>query len=342
MRKVIFTLLCGVCYVSACAQDELLKLRLETRVDYQREYVDGDAVHDNSGFKGKYFALLAEGSINDHFSYSYRQRLNKEHSDATFFDATNWAYVKYRPDGHWSLSAGKEVVAIGGYEYDMNPVNIYFASEYWNNISCFQFGTSVAYELGGGKDKFVAQFSQSPFRTNAPDMYSYNLMWCGSHGRLGTQYSANLVEYMPGRFISYLTLGHRLSLGRFSIDADFMNRAASGQTYLFKDCSVMAQLSYRPSEKLNVFGKMTYDVNKTVKAADCCVLPGTELTQAGGGVEFWPHKSVRLHAAYVHAFGKNGNADGTAKPGSDRASVGVTWTLNLLSLHNIWKKDAGQ
>lgn len=342
MRKVICALLLGACSVCADAQDELLKLRLETRVDYQREYVDGDAVHDNSGFKGKYFMLIADGRIGEHFSYAYRQRLNKGISGDSFFDATDWAYVKYRPDDHWSLSVGKEVVAIGGYEYDMNPVNVYFASEYWNNISCFQFGASVAYTPDGGKDNIVAQVSQSPFRANAPDMYSYNLMWCGSHGWLSTLYSANLVEYMPGRFISYLALGHRLSFGRFSLDADFMNRAASGQAFFFKDCSVMMRLSYCPSAKVSVFGKMTYDVNKTGKTADYCVMPGTEVTQAGGGVEYRPHKSVRLHASYAHSFGRNGNEEGVAKPGKDWASVGVTWNISLLSLRNIWKKDTGQ
>ena len=36
------------------AQDsKVVNLQLETRMDYQREYLDGDAVLPNSGFKGK-------------------------------------------------------------------------------------------------------------------------------------------------------------------------------------------------------------------------------------------------------------------------------------------------
>ena len=110
MKRLICAVLCGASVIAACAQDELVRLKMQTRVDYQREYVDGDAVHDNSGFRGKYFMLLLDGKINDHFSYAYRQRLNKGCSGESFFDATDWAYLKYQPDRHWSFSVGKEPI----------------------------------------------------------------------------------------------------------------------------------------------------------------------------------------------------------------------------------------
>lgn len=228
---------------------------------------------------------------------------------------------------------------MGGYEYDKNPVDVYAASEYWNNISPFQLAATVSYTTPGRHSKFIAQCSQSIYRSNAPDMYSYNLMWIGNHGCLGTMYSANLVEYMPGKYISYLALGHKLTLGKLCIEADFMNRASSGHTFLFKDCSIMAELAYRPIEKLNLLGKVTYDVNHTGKDADYSVYDGTELTSVGGGVEFYPRDNIRLHAMYAHTFGTNGNPEGTMKPGRDYMSVGLTWNVNLLSLKNPWKKD---
>lgn len=339
MKTLITVLMLGACSMGVLAQEKLLRLSMLTRVDYQREYVDGDAVHGNSGFKGKYFMVAVDGTISRHFSYAYRQRLNKAHSDQSFFDATDWARLIYSPDEHWSISAGKEVVGIGGFEYDRHPADIFMASEYWNNISCFQLGVSVSYAFNGGRDRLTAQVSESPFKDNAPDMYSYNLMWNGSHGSIGMLYSLNMVEYMPGKYISYVTLGHRLTLGRLRLEADFMNRAASGQAYFFKDWSLMAELSYRPVDKLNVFGKVTYDVNNAEKAADFCVRPGTELTSVGGGVEFYPHKTIRLHAAYSHSFGRNGSPDGVTPPGCDRMSVGLTWNVNLLSLDNPWRKN---
>lgn len=56
-----------------------------------------------------------------------RHRLNKKNNDASFFDATDWLYLAYRKD-NWELSAGKQVVAIGGYEYDAAPIDLYFCS----------------------------------------------------------------------------------------------------------------------------------------------------------------------------------------------------------------------
>lgn len=235
MKKLIGAVLFGACVLTANAQDEILRLKMLTRVDYQREYINGEAIHDNSGFKGKYLMFAIDGKIDEHFSYAYRQRLNVGHSDMSFFDATDWARVVYTPDGQWEFSAGKDVVAVGGYEYDKNPVDVYAASEYWNNISPFQLAATVSYTTPGRHSKFIAQCSQSIYRSNAPDMYSYNLMWIGNHGCLGTMYSANLVEYMPGKYISYLALGHKLTLGKLCIEADFMNRASSGHTFLFKD-----------------------------------------------------------------------------------------------------------
>lgn len=145
MKTLIGAVLFGACVLTANAQDELVRLKMQTRVDYQREYIDGKAIHDNSGFKGKYLMLSIDGKIDKHFSYAYRQRLNVGHSDMSFFDATDWAKLVYSPDGRWEFAAGKDVVAVGGYEYDKNPVDVYAASEYWNNISPFQLAATVSY-----------------------------------------------------------------------------------------------------------------------------------------------------------------------------------------------------
>ena len=62
MKKILLTLLWGTCFFVVQAQEELLKLQAETRIDYQREYVDGRSIHSNSGFKG--MSLSAELSQN--------------------------------------------------------------------------------------------------------------------------------------------------------------------------------------------------------------------------------------------------------------------------------------
>lgn len=51
-------------------------------------------------------------------------------------------------------------------------------------------------------------------------MYAYNLMWNGRHGFFEAIWSANLLEYAPDRYISYLALGNRFSFGKVALELD--------------------------------------------------------------------------------------------------------------------------
>lgn len=341
MKRGFLTLIFTICFLAVFAQNnEIMNLRLEARADYQQEYLSSSKMNDNSGFKGKFLNIRIDGNISDEFSYSYRQRLNKPNKDASFFDATDWIYLTYSKK-NWSLTAGKVVVAIGGYEYDRAPIDLYFCSEYWNNIPCYRVGANVAYSANSGKDKFIFQFCESPFRDNAlnvrsKEMFAYNLMWCGSHDWFNTIYSLNMIEYLPGKYINYIALGNRFVVGDFSLELDLMNRATSEHVFIGRNLSVMGELSWRPMDCLNVFGKATYDVNKTDDVSDFCVMSGTEVTRIGGGVEFFPLKNsshdVRLHLAGSYTWGGNGNIAGALQPDQTFLSVGVTWRMNMLSI----------
>ena len=196
MKNTLCALFAVLCSQFAIAQHDeaLLNLGIEARADYQREYIDGNAIKDNCGFKGQYLNIRMDGRLSDKVTYSYRQRLNKSQEDYNFFNATDWLYVVYQATDNWALSGGKQVVAIGGYEYDRAPIDIYFGSEYWNNIPCYQWGVSATYSFSEGKDQLLAQVCQSPFDLPENDIYSYNFMWYGSHGWFNTMYSVNMIE----------------------------------------------------------------------------------------------------------------------------------------------------
>ena len=335
----------GVLFVFCCMatfsqSNEVLNLNVEARVDYQREYLDGKSHDANTGFKGRYLNFSLSGDISKNFSYAYRQRLNKAHADQSFFDATDWIYLSYKT-GQWDLSAGKQVVGIGGHEYDRAPIDLYFCSEYWNNIPCYQLGVSVGYQIGQ-KDKLLAQICESPFRKNKTmneankASYAYNIMWYGSHEWFNTIYSFNMIEYAPGKYISYIALGNKFDMGNVALELDVMNRATDEHAFWGKNFSIMGELCWKAHKQLNIQGKVTYDVNKTNSAGDLCVMPGTEITRAGGAVEFFPlkkgSKDVRIHAAAAYTFGNNGNAFGTALDKQMMYELGLTWRMKVLSL----------
>ena len=167
-------------------------------------------------------------------------------------------------------------------------------------------------------------------------MYAYNLMWQGSHKWFHTLYSVNLIETTPGHYINYIALGNKFIYKKFALELDLMNRASAHQTFLFKDASVMGELSYAPCSKWNIYGKMTYDVNHTDNTTDFCVLPGTELTMAGGGFEFYPlakkNHALRIHANVFYSWGKNANPGNTMQDKSLIFDIGIKWNMNLLAI----------
>ncbi len=338
MRKLICAILFASYGFLASAQEikeELLTLRLEARLDYLRNRQDGKTIKDNTGFEGKFINIRADGKITDKLSYSWRQRLNKQHKDGSFFDATDWIYIHYNI-GKWAIAGGKQVVNIGGWEYDRAPIDLYECSVFWNNIPCYAIGASAGYRLSSS-DLLTAQVCQSPFFTSENrNMYAYNLMWNGSHKWFHTLYSVNLIETTPGHYINYIALGNKFIYKKFALELDLMNRASAHQTFLFKDASVMGELSYAPCSKWNIYGKMTYDVNHTDNTTDFCVLPGTELTMAGGGFEFYPlakkNHALRIHANVFYSWGKNAKPGNTMQDKSLIFDIGIKWNMNLLAI----------
>ena len=335
-HAILLSLLIGSAMTATAQTKAVERLTLEARGDYQRDYVDGHYREEKSGFDGKYLNLLMDGHISDKISYSYRQRFNKASLDAGFFNATDWFFVNYKPTDEWTLSAGKQVIDIGGWEYDYAPINLYFCSEFWNMTPCYAWGASAAYKVTKD-DQLRFQICESPNRqftaTNDVDLYTYNLMWYGQHGPWGAKWSLNMVEWDKGHYINYIALGNEVRFSReVSLEIDYMNRATSSHTFFFRDCSVMGQLNYQPSNYLKFFAKATYDVNNTECAADLTVTPGTEMTRLGAGLEYYPlgNNKVRVHANYCYSMGTNTNPGAVMLPKQSLIDLGLTWRIHLM------------
>jgi len=335
---IFVMMLCGL--TSAYAEDDtdVVNLRLEARGDYDMMAQGGNKVEEQSGLGGKYLNVILKGEVAGKFAYAYRQRMNKSSFDGHFFDATDWLYLNYRPIESLTLSAGKQVVAIGGYEYDRAPIDLYYCSEFWNNIPCYAWGVSIAYDFNKGKDRLLAQVCQSPFDTKKTDRYAYNLMWYGHHGFWHTMWGINAIGCEDGRYISYVTLGNEFRFSpHWNLQLDIMNRAGKHQQWVFGNYSLIGELNYHPNEHLRVFAKASHDANHTHTQTDKTVYAGTEVTRVGAGVEFLPlkdrwHDFVRLHANYCYTWGKNGNPNGVLLDNQHLLNVGLTCRLDVLKL----------
>ena len=357
----VIVCLCALLYIAPLhaqqgyeRDNQIFRLGLESRFDYVNEALAGEPIHENSGLKVSYFNLRIDGQITSKFSYSWRQRFNKVNSAADFVHNTDWMFLTFRPTKNWAIAAGKQVVMIGGWEYDRAPIDTYFASEYWNNVNCYQLGASVAYTTPKGNDTFTFQVCQSLYhnginnfqdvldqngtvtgRKKQADLYAYNLFWMGTHGCYTALHSINFSEYQRGKFDAYVVLGNQFKFGDATIQIDLMNRGVTAKELLFQNFSIMGEVSYLIAKCVNVFAKATYDKVGSDYPEGLCVYPGTEMTRVGGGVEYYPlgaknNKDIRIHAMYAYNMGDNTNPAGTSLNKGSYLAVGLTWKVDVI------------
>ena len=79
-------------------------------------------------FRGRQLRLEVRGDLTDRIFYRFRHRLNKSNvalSLDNLADATDMMYAGFRLNEKWTFTAGKLCQMWGGFEYDLNPMNIY-------------------------------------------------------------------------------------------------------------------------------------------------------------------------------------------------------------------------
>lgn len=331
MKK--FLIAVALIALPAAAQTDWFNAQLEMRTDYTLTTIGSDKT--NSGFKCQYVNVKLNGDISSKFSYSYRQRFSKDMlRNGGYLDATDYMFLSFHPNERWNFSAGKQFVAIGGYEYDYAPIDVYQYTEFCNNIYCYGYGASIDYNVTPN-DNLLVQAAQSAFADHSRDYYSYNLRWAGHHGCFSSIYSINMQEYAKHKYINVIALGNRFDFSHGHFIADFTNRYAKvNGAKFFGDFTAMTELHVQPIRELNVFAHYSFDRNGH-NEADITVRPGTKLNSIGAGVEYFPLKGendVRLHLSYFHNWGQNGNTSyGVLQDNQNYLTAGLTWRVN-------WKK----
>lgn len=318
---------------------KLNTLKLESRIDYDFMHHDNSDAANENGFGGKYINFAIGGDINEHFSFNYRQRILPVTGERTFFDGTDYIYLTCKINRNVAFSAGKQVVYIGGFEYDLAPIDVYFWSEFWNNIICYQIGASAEFTTNDGNHKFILQVANSPYSEKPLDkLYSYNAIWYGKINHWKTMYSLNMLEYTPGSFINYIALGNQFDFGKVSFYIDYMNRYHGEQGGFFDDFTAIGEVKWNINDIVSVFGKGGYDANRECGTSyymgtprDIFVAPGIEYHYYGIGFEIYPMKAdkdIRIHG---FAARKSTDFAGTVNDKDDwHFSLGLTWRADFL------------
>lgn len=339
-----------------------LNLYLNTHASFNA-YFNNDELNE-AAFRLDQFRIEATGDINDWIYYRWRQALNVS-NQAQSLDNTpssiDYAAVGFRLSPKFSLFAGKQGIAFGGYEFDANPIEVYEYSTLINYMVCFLTGVDVCYNLtdnqefhfqvvntrNGSMQEMFGKLPQGVEKSKLPLGYTIN--WNGNFNEtIKTRWSVSLFNDARKKFMYYYALGTELNVSKFNMYFDFMyadealDREGIVSRLVYdagyeeramdtKYLSLVTRLNYRFRPKWNVFVKGMYET-AGVTANNGVLTKGKYQTSFGylGGVEFYPmERNLHFYVTYV----------GRSYDYTDRAKLlGVRdYSTQRLSLGFIYK-----
>ena len=289
------------------------------------------------------------GDITDRIFYRFRHRLNKSNARASLDNlakATDMLYAGFRLDDKWTLTAGKMCQAWGGFEFDLNPMNIYEYSDFLENMDNFMLGAMITYAPNENhefnfqitdvrNDKFADIYgttSPTISESKAPLTYIFN--WNGNlfDNLIQTRWGGGLQSEADGYNNWLLMLGTKLNLPKFQVFFDYMmaneqldrlKYTPMSGTTLVKDAkynSFVLKAEYQPVPHWNIFAQGMYETAKND-------LTDNKMTGIGyfAGVEYLPFEKqdLRFFLAYIgRSREKNNVTDNT-----NRVSLGLMYRI---------------
>ncbi|MDU6660321.1 MAG: porin [Capnocytophaga sp.] len=302
-------------------------------------------------FKARQLRLEIRGDITDRIFYRFRHRLNKSNA-ATSLDnlakATDMLYAGFRLDDKWALTAGKMCQAWGGFEFDLNPMNIYEYSDFIENMDNFMLGAMITYAPNKNhefnlqitdvrNDSFETLYGTATNTINAskaPLTYIFN--WNGNlfDNLIQTRWGGGLQSEADGYNNWMLMLGTKLNLPKFQVFFDYMmaneqldrlKYTPMSSTVLVKDAkynSFVLKAEYQPIPQLNIFAQGLYETAKND-------LTDNKMTGIGyfAGVEYLPFEKqdLRFFLAYIGRSRENKLTNVTTD--TNRVSIGLMYRI---------------
>lgn len=304
-------------------------------------------------FQARQLRLEVRGDLTERIFYRFRHRLNKPNAAASLDNlatATDMMYAGFRLNEKWTATVGKMCQMWGGYEFDLNPMNIYEYSDFLNNMDNFMLGAMITYTPNPNhefnlqitdvrNDSFENIYGTSTGikASNAPLAYIFN--WNGNlfDSLIQTRWGAGLQSEADGYTNALVMLGTKLNLPKFQVFLDYMmandqldrlcytpNSKDSNKKILgIKDAkynSFVLKAEYQPAPEWNIFAQGLYETANSS-------LANNEFKGIGyfAGVEYLPFKEqdLRFFLAYI---GRSRDTN-SVKVDTNRVSVGMMYRI---------------
>lgn len=302
-------------------------------------------------FKARQLRLEVRGNITDRIFYRFRHRLNRPTAAVKLDNlatATDMLYAGFHIDDKWALTVGKMCQAWGGYEFDLNPMNIYEYSDFIDNMDNFMLGGMITYAPNTNhefnlqvtdvrNDSFENIYANSTGLKQSNVPLTYILNWNGSlfDGVLQTRWGVGLQSEAEGYNNTMVMLGTRVALPKFQAFLDYMRadeqldrlgytpQSVIGSGVPLKDTkynTFVLKGEYQPIPSLNLFAQGIYETAESD-------LAGNKMTGLGyyGGVEYlpFPSQDLRFFLAYV---GRSREISSVTKS-TNRVSLGMMYRI---------------
>ena len=263
MKKLLTLLFVAFCAMGLNAQEKSLYEELsgvKKKTDKFNFYMNMngsfDAMFNDNGFdNGKFnmrqLRIEAKGNINEWLSYRWRQRLNRPNDGSDNIDnlptSIDIAGIGVKLGDKFSIFAGKQCAAYGGFEFDANPIEIYEYSDMIEHMNNFMTGINIGYDFMEGQQlnfqvlnslngdfgnmygfddengELIMPILESLNITPSKLPLVYTLNWNGNFANIyKTRWSASLMSQAEGKNLYYFALGNELTLGKFNMYLDFM------------------------------------------------------------------------------------------------------------------------
>lgn len=297
--------------------DKMLNIMIDTRIDFQTAFKNGDL--ENAEFRGQTIRFWLAGEIIPGIRYRVRHRFNKPQTPLirdNYSSATDQAWLAFDIGKKWTLTAGKQSMQLGTFEYDYNGADIYQSTMVNGDIDMYKTGVNAAFHFLGQTmnlqivNSDAPQFASEEYKNKA---LAANVLWEGDlfDKTLRTRWGYGLFQHSKTKFYHWLTLGTQLNIGKFTTELDyFLGNRNMDYSSIVSDPELGTRYVKDRSAALNFkynFGKWKPFIKGTWNQRHDKDFDSNAYESASiqGAIEFYPFtnpliKDLRFHAAYIY------------------------------------------
>lgn len=204
--------------------DVIANMQFNFRNDFQ------DGKFQDSRFRMEQFRFEIKGNVTDKVYFRLRQRYTSElepQSVDKITRATDLAFIRLDVSPKVSLAFGKMCADWGGWEFDMNPIDIYEYSDIVEYADNFLSGAQVSYRansnheftfqvLNSRTQSFEELYGNPPGKEESKVPLAIVGNWRGNlfGGKVSTLWSYSIFTEAKNTFMHYLALGTRVKVSK--------------------------------------------------------------------------------------------------------------------------------